>query len=45
MPVPEGELTTSEIWNPPVEEVEDDLQAVPESSGDEPAEQDQGSEA
>jgi hypothetical protein len=42
-PTPQGEITTSEINK--LKEVEDDLQAVPESSGDEPAEQDQGSEA
>jgi hypothetical protein len=41
MPTPDGEITTSQILNAqPQEEVEDDLQPLPDSSGVQPQEKD-----
>ena len=44
MPTPEGQITSSKIYNQEPEEKQDDLSDVQGSSGDEPAGEDEGSE-
>jgi hypothetical protein len=44
MPTPEGQITSSQIYNQEPEEKTDDLSDVQGSSGDEQSGEDQGSE-
>jgi hypothetical protein len=44
MPTPEGQITSSQIYNQEPEEIQDDLSDVQGSSESEPATEDQGSE-